>query len=152
MVDKCTNKTVKEVIETIRRNKTMIDSKDLFESRHINTQNGILDPKTFELKPHSPEYYTTSKLPFSVDHNARNPKLWNHILTIIDVKDLNLIMELIWICISNNNPFKKMFVFKGPTNAQNAYYIRRILNELKLTRTSLVWILIFQLSIKMNFG
>jgi len=118
MVDKCTNKTVKEVIETIRRNKTMIDSKKLFESKYINTQNGILDPKTFELKPHSPEYYTTSKLPFSVDHNARNPKLWNHILTIIDVKDLNLIMELIWICISNNNPFKKMFVFKGPTNTQ----------------------------------
>jgi len=120
MIDKCTNKTVKEVIETIRRNKTMIDMKELFESRHINTQNGILDPKTFERKDHSPKYYTTSKLPFSVNHKARNLKLWRHILTIIDVKDINLILELIWICISGNNPFKKMFVFKGPTNTQKS--------------------------------
>ncbi|MEK0367766.1 MAG: hypothetical protein QQN45_07550 [Nitrosopumilus sp.] len=120
MIEKCTNKTVKEVVETIKRNKTMIDSKQLFESIHINTQNGILDPKTFELKPHSPEYYTISKLPFSINHNARNLKLWRHILTIIDVKDIKLLMELIWICISGNNPFKKMFVFKGPTNTQKS--------------------------------
>jgi len=120
MIDRCQNKTVKEVLETIRRNKTMIDMKELFESRHINTQNGILDPKTFELNPHSPEYYTTSKLPFSINPYARNLKLWNHILTIIDVKDINLIMELIWICISWNNPFKKMFVFKGITNTQKS--------------------------------
>ena len=29
-------------------------------------------------------------------------------------------MELIWICISGNNPFKKMFVFKGITNTQKS--------------------------------
>ena len=118
MINRCQIKTVREIVETIKRNKTMIDMKELFESRYINTQNGILDPKTFELNPHSPEYYTTSKLPFTINHNARNLKLWNHILTIIDVKDLNLLMELIWICISWNNPFKKMFVFKGLTNTQ----------------------------------
>jgi len=109
---------VKEIVETIKRNKTMIDSKELFESRHINVIDGILDPITFEIKDHSPEYYTISKLPFSLKSKAKNLKLWNHILTIIDVKDINLIMELICICISNNNPFKKMFVFKGLTNTQ----------------------------------
>ena len=120
MISKCKNKTVKEILETIRRNKTMIDSKELFESRYINTQNGILDPKTFQLLDHSPEYYTTSKLPFSVNPQARNLKLWRHILGIIDVKDINLLMELIWICISWNNPFKKMFIFKGETNTQKS--------------------------------
>jgi len=94
--------------------------KDLLESDYINTQNGILDPKIFMLKPHSPEYLTYTKLPFAVNFNARNLKLWNHILTIIDVKDINLLMELIWICISRNNPFKKMFVFKGETNTQKS--------------------------------
>ena len=120
MIERCQNKTVKEIVETIRRNKTIIDMKELFDSKHINTQNGILNPKTFKLNPHSPEYYTTSKLPFSVNQNARNLKLWKHILTIIDVKDINLLIELIWICISWNNPFKKMFVFKGITNTQKS--------------------------------
>ncbi|MCH7967394.1 MAG: hypothetical protein IIB02_08305 [Thaumarchaeota archaeon] len=118
MINKCQNKTVKEIIGTIQRNKTMIDMKELFESLHINTLSGILDSKTFEVKPHSPEYYTTAKLPFKVNFQSRNLKLWNHILTIIDPKDINLIMELIWICISGSNPFKKMFVFKGLTNTQ----------------------------------
>jgi len=120
MIRKCKRSAVLEVIDTIRRNKTMIYMKDLLESVHINTQNGILDPKFFILKPHSPEYRTYTKLPFSINPNARNLKLWNHILTIIDVKDINLIMELIWICISWNNPFKKMFVFKGDTNTQKS--------------------------------
>ena len=93
---------------------------DLLESRHINTQSGILDPKTFEVKPHSFKYLTTTKLPFGINHNARNLKLWNHVLTIIDPKDINLLMELIWICISGNNPFKKMFVFKGISNTQKS--------------------------------
>ena len=118
MIQKCKRSAVLEVIETIKRNKTMINMKDLLESVHINTQNGILDPKFFVLKPHSPEYLTYTKLPFSINPDARNLKLWNHILTIIDVKDIKLIMELIWICISWNNPFKKMFVFKGETNTQ----------------------------------
>jgi len=116
LIHKCTKKTVTEVLDTIRRNKTMIYMAELLNSQYINTQNGILDPNTFEVKPHSPEYLTTTKLPFSVNPQARNPKLWNHILIIIDPKDINLIMELIWICISGKNPFKKMFVFKGEPN------------------------------------
>lgn len=120
MIQKCKRSAVLEVVDTIRRNRTMIYMKDLFESKHINTQNGILDPIFFILKPHSPEYLTYTKLPFSINFNARNLKLWKHILTIIDVKDINLFMELIWICISWNNPFKKMFIFKGETNTQKS--------------------------------
>ena len=118
MIKECTEKSVREIIKTIQRNETMIDGKDLFESRHINTQSGILDPKTFQEFNHSPEYYTISKLPFSINHKARNLKLWNHILSIIDPKDINLFMELLWICISWKNPFKKQFVFIGPPNTQ----------------------------------
>jgi len=120
LIQKCQNKTVKEITETIRRNQTMIYGAELFDSKIINTESGILDPKTFEILPHSPEYYTISKLPFRVNPKSNNLKLWNHILTIIDVKDINLILELIWICISQNNPFKKMFVFKGLTNTQKS--------------------------------
>jgi len=113
LVNTCTIKTRNEVKATIKSNKTMIRSEELFETTHINTLNGILDPKTFELYSHSHTYHTTTKLPFAVNFKSKNLKLWNHILTIIDEKDINLIIELIWICISGNNPFKKLFVFKG---------------------------------------
>lgn len=116
LIDKCKNKTVSEIIETIRR-QTYIAQKDL-ESRIITVQNGILDTKTFELKAHGPEYLSTTKLPFIVNKDAKNLKLWNHILTIIDPKDINLILELLWMVISWNNSFKKMFIFKGLSDTQ----------------------------------
>ena len=125
-IHKCKKQTVAEVIDTIRRNKTMIYMADLMESRDINTQNGILDPRTFELKPHSYEYLTTTKLPFSVNPKARNLKLWKHILTIIDPYDINKFMELVWILISWNNPHKKEFVFKGETNTQKSALVKII--------------------------
>ena len=118
MIYQCNIKSRSEIKATIKSIGTMIDSEELFNSTWINSTNGILDPKTFELSGHSPEYYSTTKLPFSVDFKANNLKLWKHILTIIDVKDILLIMELIWICISWQNPFKKLFIFKGERNTQ----------------------------------
>ena len=120
LIKKCKRNTRKEIIDHIISNGTYIPMLELLESKHINTQNGILDPNTFELKDHSPEYLTISKLPFSINYDANNFKLWRHILTIIAPKDINLIIELIWICISWNNPFKKMFVFKGESNTQKS--------------------------------
>ncbi len=117
LIKKCRRGTVSEVIDTIRR-KSMIYSSEFFDSEIICAQNGILDPSTFEKYPHSSEYYVTTKFPFRIDFEARNLKLWNHVLTIIDPKDINLFMELIWICISGKNPFKKLFVFKGPPGTQ----------------------------------
>jgi len=137
LVESCTIRTRNEVKATIKSNGTMILGRELFDSKHINTQNGILDPKTFELLPHSYKYLTTTKLPFAVNFEANNPKLWDHILTIIEEKDINLIIELIWICISWNNPFKKLFVFKGPPNTQKTALsdtIARIIGEDNVSR------------------
>ncbi len=117
MIDKCKKHTVQEVLETISR-KTFIPMSKITESRVISALDGVLNPKTFEITEHSPDYLTTTKLPFNLKSNTNNEKLWNHILTIIDPNDINILMELIWICISRNNPFKKCFIFKGIPNTQ----------------------------------
>jgi phage/plasmid-associated DNA primase len=114
---KCKNYTVSEVVETIRRN-TYIPLKTLTESKVISALDGVLNPKTFEITDHSPDYLTTTKLPFNLECKVKNEKLWNHILSIIEDKDINILMELIWIGISQNNAFKKCFFFKGLTNTQ----------------------------------
>ena len=124
LIDLCDSHTVYEVINTIRRS-TYISSASLLESIIPNTQNGILDTNTFEVKPHSPEYLSTTKLPFSINHNARNLKLWNHILSIIDPYDINKFMEMLWGLISWNNP-KKEFIFKGEANTQKSALVKII--------------------------
>ena len=120
LIYQCKTNVTNEITNTIRRNKTMIYTKELFESKYINSINNILDPKTFEIKEHSPEYLTINKFPFSINYQARNLKLWNHILSIIDPGDINKLMELIWMAIRGENPFKKTIVFKGITNTQKS--------------------------------
>ncbi|MBT5171413.1 MAG: hypothetical protein HOL90_03955 [Candidatus Nitrosopelagicus sp.] len=118
MIEKCKIHAVKEVLETIKRSKTQISMETLMESRVISALDGVLNPKTFEITDHSPDYLTTTKLPINFKSDSNNEKLWNHVLTIIDPDDINILMELIWICITRNNPFKKCFIFKGVANSQ----------------------------------
>jgi hypothetical protein len=113
LIKGCSNHSRSEIKNTIRYNHTMIDSKDLLKSGIINTQNCIFEPKTFEKKDHSWKYLTVSKLPFSVDYEARNLKLWKLILEIVRPQDIKLIMEIIWNLITGSNPHKKLFVFMG---------------------------------------
>lgn len=115
LVKNCNTRLVSEVIEAIRR-QTYINPKLIFENRKICTQNGILDPHTFELSPLSPQHYNTSLLPFTVDYTATNLKLWNAIKEKIDSKDYPIILEILWSLIAWTNQFKKMYVFLGKSN------------------------------------
>ncbi|MBT6646912.1 MAG: hypothetical protein HOB51_05265 [Thaumarchaeota archaeon] len=118
LIKGCTNRTRSEIRETIRHNGTMIYSKDLFDSGVINTQNCILDPKTFDKIDHSWKYLSVTKLPFAVDFKSRNLKIWNLILDIIHAKDIKIIMEIIWGLIIGKNPYKKLIVLMGKPNTR----------------------------------
>lgn len=118
LIKGCTNRTRSEIRETIRHNGTMIYSKDLFDSGVINTQNCILDPKTYDKIDHSWKYLSVTKLPFAVDFKSRNLKIWNLILDIIHAKDIKIIMEIIWGLITGKNPYKKLIVLMGKPNTR----------------------------------
>jgi len=117
LIFSCTRKSVLEITSTIKRS-TYISAKDLFESDVVNILDGIINPDTLEIIPHTPTKYSINKLPFNGNNQKYNLKLYNHILSIIDPEDINLFMEVIWMFISKSNPFKKMIIFKGLTNTQ----------------------------------
>ena len=115
----CLSHTRREVIDIIKSN-TYITANEFFENDYIVTLDGVLDPKTFENLGHNPTFYATKKLPFNINSEAKNLKLLNHILTIIEPKDIGILYEIIWIAITRRNPFKKMIVFMGETNTQKS--------------------------------
>lgn len=141
LVKDCNTHTRNEVVNSIKQRCRLVESKELFDSKIINVKSGILDPDSFEVKPHSPDYLTTLQMPIVIQRkiysSSRNLKLWNHILTIIDPKDITKILELIWIAISGRNNEKKCFVFKGITNTQKttlADIIAMIIGEENIAR------------------
>ena len=119
LIYKCKSQSRYEIKNTIKSNGTMILARELFDGDIIIALDGILDEKTFEIKNHSPEYLATTKLPFNLKSSATNTKLWRHITrNIIEPKDTNIFLEIIWILLTRKNPYKKLIVFKGIQNTQ----------------------------------
>mgnify|MGYP003997147715 FL=1 len=119
LISNCNTKSVSEIKNAIKRNQTYILSSDFFDSTIINTENGVIDPGTFELLDYSYKYLTTTKLPFRVNMGSNNFKLWNHIThNIIEKKDSKLFLEILWVLISWDNPHKKCIIFKGLSDTQ----------------------------------
>lgn len=89
----------------------------------INFKNGILNIKTEELLPHSPEYKSTIQIPCNYIPNALLPKAevtikFLHDITERNAEDMYTLLEVAGLIVSNvkGSRTKKMLILKGPGN------------------------------------
>ncbi len=116
----CKNETVSEVKGIIHRKDTMILAEELFSNNLVSCLSGVIDDN-FDCNPHSSKYYVTKKLPFNYNLKSKNLKLWRHIIeNIIEPKDINIFLEILWILISFKNIHKKCIIFYGESNTQKS--------------------------------
>lgn len=83
---------------------------------HINVKNGLLDPVTRELLPHTPTYFSTSQAPFDYNPTATCPKFEIFIKTITQKNEGSNIMlkDMFGYTIATNgNPRHKVFYLYG---------------------------------------
>lgn len=87
MIPDCTKYEVNEVLAIIQR-KTYTD-RALFNTdlSKLSLENGILDLKSFELLPHTPEFLTTIKIPAKYDPLARCPKFIKFLKDCLETKE-----------------------------------------------------------------
>ena len=92
---------------------------DEFSSKkwYLNLKNGLLDPETFELKDHTPEYFSTSQAPFDFDPTKECPEFDKFLTTVSGEKDstIAMIQEMYGYCLLNGNPMHKVFYLYGNT-------------------------------------
>jgi len=82
---------------------------------YINLLDGVLDLKSFEIKPHSPEYVSTVQLPFEYNNCLATP-CFNKYLDDITCgdKDLQLVLqEMAGYCLCNSTSAEKAFFLVG---------------------------------------
>lgn len=95
--------TYKDLIST----KQFVDLEQLNSYPHlINFKNGILDTKTWQLMPHSPDYNLTHQIQFDYNENAPEPKKWKEFINTLvsdDVETAYTLQEWLGINISNYN-------------------------------------------------
>lgn len=89
----------------------------------INLKNGLLNIKTLELSPHTPDYPTRIQHPVEYDPKATCPNAEKVIRTIFKEKDHNKILEFIGYCLYRGYPVQKAFILLGPGGTGKTHFI-----------------------------
>ena len=79
---------------------------------YLNVQNGVLDLKTLELKPHSPFSPSTVQVPVDFNKNADCPA-FSDFLSEISPGCEQLIFQMIGYCLQKHADMHKAFIFLG---------------------------------------
>lgn len=82
----------------------------------MNLKNGLLNIKTFERTPHTPDYISTTQIPIEYDKGARCPR-WLQFLEECmegDKEQVRLLRQFCGYCLTPDVEFQKAFMFLGP--------------------------------------
>lgn len=87
------------------RNAATLDWFSSYQSGLVNFNNCVLELKSLEMKPHSPEYGFFSALPFNYDANAKSPQWDAFVLQIMsqDAERATLLQEFAGYCLSGDD-------------------------------------------------
>lgn len=79
----------------------------------INVRNGLLDWRTGQLRPHTPDLMTTVQLPVSYDPTAHCPRFGQFVGEIVAPDDTLRIWEMTAYLVFSGNPFEKAYLLNG---------------------------------------
>jgi|GEM_PF-215077 len=114
-------KDIKEVLDLLYTDLNFVSIERLNADENIiNFENGILELDTGELKPHSPSYLSTIRIPCDYNENALRPKTgyfekYMNDLTNSDEEIKHLILQFMGVSISNvyGHRMKKALIMVG---------------------------------------
>jgi putative DNA primase/helicase len=79
----------------------------------VNVQNGLLDLRTRELRPHTPDFLSTVHIPVTYDTQADCPRIRQFFREVLPPDDIPTIEELFGYCLIPDYSFQKAFLFVG---------------------------------------
>ena len=79
----------------------------------INVENGLLNMRTRELLPHTPDYYSLTQLPIQYDPEAKAPKFEKFLDDVLYPELIRTAKEIIAYTFIRKNLFQYWFVLIG---------------------------------------
>jgi len=124
-----TENIIKEVLGHIRRTTYEPLEKLNSDPYIINLKNGLLDIRTFEFKPHSPEFLSTLQIPVNYDPKAKSD-LWQRVIQEdLYEEDIPVLQESFGYALFPDNRAQKMIILLG-SGSNGKSLILHVLEEL----------------------
>ena len=79
----------------------------------LNLENGLLDLRTMEVKPHTPDYPSVTRLPVTYDADAECPRVKRFWQEVVGAENVPLIEELFGFCLDPDYELHRAFLFVG---------------------------------------
>lgn len=118
--DEWSSRLANETVEYIR-----VDSPELWErppSDVLNVKNGLLNVKTLELQPHSPDWLSPVQVPVAFDPNATCPKIDKFCSETFPEDNLHLAFEIVaWLMLPDRSIQKAVLLIGEGGNGKSRY-------------------------------
>lgn len=106
----------REVIGKLQA-RTYVDADDFDnDSGIVHVNNGYLNMSTLEFETHSRQRLSLYKLPVDYDPDARCPKFSKFLSDILEPDYQKLIQQLLGFFLCPGYPYRRAFIFVGPTH------------------------------------
>ena len=134
----------REVIENFKV-KRHLSIEELNTSNLINFQNCMFDTTIYKDYPHSKDYYSTLRIPYNYDPEAKC-HLWEKTLNEIFQNNsykIKTLQEFLGYCVSSDNEQKKALLLLGDTNTGKSTIIdisREIIGEYNCSNVPLQYL------------
>jgi len=124
-----TKNLIEEVLGHIQRS-TYVPLEQINSNPYIlNFKNGLFNIRTFELKPHSPEFISTIQIPVEYKPEAKC-ELWEKVVSEdLYPEDVEILREAFGYALFPDNRAQKMFIFLG-AGSNGKSLILHVLQEL----------------------
>ena len=131
---------LKEVLNIIR-GMSYVESKRFDADLDIiNCTNGLLNWRTGELLPHTPDYYSRIQINTAYDPDSECPNILSMFKTILRPEDFRKALEFIAYCLYRKYPVQKAFILLGPGGTGKSHFIdviRALLSYENVSSTSM---------------
>lgn len=104
---------VNEILNYIKIRSYVERSKINDDSNIINVKNGLLDIRTGELKKHSSNFISFSRINAKYKLGAECKKIERFLREIVGKENVDLVYEIIGYCLYREYPIQKAFMFVG---------------------------------------
>lgn len=93
----------------------------------VNCKNGMVDPLTGALKPHSPDYYSTCQIPHVYDPNANTEAIEDFLDTVMPDKETQkALLEMVGYLLIPKNNIETIFFLLGPGGTGKTVFHRAV--------------------------
>jgi putative DNA primase/helicase len=107
---------VNEVIGNVKRSTYVSPDRFYEPSPYLVVRNGLLNTETGELTPHTPEFYSLSKLPVEFDLSKDCPTFSRFLGEVLYPEDVPVVQEWMGYCLYRGYPAQVAMLFVGEGN------------------------------------